>query len=198
MEKYNINGGSHPFDEMLTRIRRPNPISFNTNFTVLRDVTPPPVTSLIDPTSMDLMIFWETNNSEHFGVIELCDLHFLPSGESLTMNRLRSTSRTAAMKAHNNQRSSAALNKQQQIQLDDHNRFVRNPIRFLIRSEVNITHDFTKDPLVVHENLNYLLMLHRFCLVPVRVLISNPSFTDNVSFVLETLKPDESAGHMAK
>lgn len=86
------------------------------------------------------MIFWESQE-KHFGVIELCDLNFIPATESLgkTMRQLRGS------KFHNN-RPSTALNKTQQTQLDDQNRFVRNPIRFVIKSNIKICHDFATDP----------------------------------------------------
>lgn len=92
---------------------------------------PPPVTSLIEPHSMDLLLFWESPDSSIFGITELCDIHFIPCHEKLSRKRQR--------------RKSSLLREQQLNNNNETKRFVRNSLKFLIKSPIDINFDFNSD-----------------------------------------------------
>jgi trafficking protein particle complex subunit 8 len=146
--KYAIDGAAQPFAEILTRLRRPNPISFNTNFTTLRDFTPPPITSLVDPAAMDMLIFWESLDAAHHGVLELCDLHFLPPASVKETSVPRGAVGTRPLPSGRRRTMSSGIDKQLQLQLDDHNRLVTNPLRFMVSSQMEVRHNFGSDTFV--------------------------------------------------
>jgi len=173
--KYKLTSASKPWEEFLTRSKRPNPISYHTNFTHLRDQKILPVTSVVDPHALDLLLFWETSQSEFFGMTDINDICFVPNKAQSVQAKSSSNIRQSQSFSSGLRKSSRA-GKPQKPSTDEPNRLVRNPIRFVFRSSVEIKHDFSLQP---------------HCIVPLRIIVSNPSLEDNVSFKLETIKPDE-------
>ena len=199
-----------PNYQFLVRSRRPHNLPTNTNFTYLNDDPPPPISSLVNINDSDFLIFWKTSNGNHHGFMDLQDISFLPippPPPPLPVSvKGRSKISRHALELKIALKSKARVTVipsllQQKLALS-----IRNPIRYLIDSPVNVFHDFADDLFAFFFTFLYIFLyfcflklcklflllsllineiICSFCIVPIIVCVANPSQVNPITFKIE-------------